>query len=210
VQILSHRGLFRCPEEKNTLLAFRRAFEAGFGIETDVRDRQRTLVISHDPPDAAAPSFRELLALHREVGPQMPLAINVKSCGLAGAIGDLLREFGVASSFVFDMAVPDALEYVRVGVPAFTRASEVEPQPSFYEQARGVWIDCFHEDWITEDVVSRHLAAGKQVALVSPELHKRAHGQVWQRWAAMSCAASDALYICTDHPEAARQLFAGA
>jgi hypothetical protein len=210
MRILSHRGLFRRPDERNTLVAFRRSFEAGFGIETDVRDLQRALVISHDPPDAAAPSFRDLLTLHREVGPQTPLAINVKSCGLAGAIGDLLREFGVRSSFVFDMSVPDALEYLRAGLPAFTRLSEVEQQPAFYQQARGVWIDCFREDWITESVVSRHLVAGKQVALVSPELHGRSHEPVWQRWAAMSCAGSDALYICTDHPEAARQLFAGA
>ena len=131
----------------------------------------------------------------------------MKSCGLAGSISELLREFEVRSGFVFDMAVPDALDYLHVGVPAFTRLSEVEEQPAFYEHAHGVWIDCFYEDWITEGVVTTNLAAGKQVALVSPELHGRPHEPVWRRWAAMACAASDDLFLCTDHPEAAKQLF---
>ena len=46
--ILSHRGFWLSPNEKNLEIAFRRSFEAGFGVETDIRDYQGRLVIAHD------------------------------------------------------------------------------------------------------------------------------------------------------------------
>jgi glycerophosphoryl diester phosphodiesterase len=49
-RILAHRGYWLEPGEKNSLSAFRRAFEGGFGIETDIRDLDGELVVSHDPP----------------------------------------------------------------------------------------------------------------------------------------------------------------
>jgi hypothetical protein len=207
VSMLSHRGLWERPEERNTLGAFTRSFEAGFGTEVDVRDHDRALVISHDPPSGPTLLLEEVLDSHRRIGPALPLALNVKSCGLAAALAELLARYGVASSFVFDMAVPDALDYANRGLAAFTRVSEYEEEPAFYALASGVWVDCFREDWIGDAAVSPHLAAGKSVALVSPELHRRPHEAVWKRWAAAAWAKHPRVYLCTDHPEAARRAF---
>ena len=45
--IISHRGIgFR--KEQNTLGAFAECFKSGFGIETDIRDYNGKLVVSHD------------------------------------------------------------------------------------------------------------------------------------------------------------------
>lgn len=38
MKIISHRGFWHNPSEKNTEMAFCRSFELGFGTETDVRD----------------------------------------------------------------------------------------------------------------------------------------------------------------------------
>ncbi len=195
--------------EKNTLGAFARSFEAGFGVEVDVRDQSRTLVVSHDPPGPGALPLRDVLEAHRRSGPGLALALNVKSCGLADAIADVIREFELTDVFVFDMAVPDALDYVRRGVPAYTRVSEHEAVPAFYALASGVWVDCFAGDWIGEEAVAPHLAAGKGVCLVSPELHGRPHEPAWERWARMACVSDPRLHLCTDHPEAARRRFGG-
>lgn len=46
--ILSHRGYWLKESEKNSIAAFKRSFSMGFGTETDVRDRDGQLVISHD------------------------------------------------------------------------------------------------------------------------------------------------------------------
>ncbi len=81
--ILAHRGCWRENSEKNTRAAFLRAFEAGYGIETDVRDLDGELVVSHDPARRGAMRWGELLDLYVEHGAPGQLAINIKADGLA-------------------------------------------------------------------------------------------------------------------------------
>ena len=50
MQIISHRGFWKSKNEQNTIISFQRSFENGFGIETDIRDLNGKLVISHDIP----------------------------------------------------------------------------------------------------------------------------------------------------------------
>lgn len=49
IKIIAHRGMWFQQDEKNTFPAFERALQNGFGIETDFRDCNGELVISHDP-----------------------------------------------------------------------------------------------------------------------------------------------------------------
>ncbi|AQT06291.1 PI-PLC domain-containing protein [Acetobacter persici] len=53
MQILSHRGFWHTPKEKNSRAAIQRSFKEGFGLETDVRDLlfegESQIVVSHDP-----------------------------------------------------------------------------------------------------------------------------------------------------------------
>ncbi|EAH9987818.1 hypothetical protein E0F82_07000 [Campylobacter upsaliensis] len=49
MQILAHRGFWREKNEQNTLASLAKAFEMGFGIETDLRDGGGgNLLLSHD------------------------------------------------------------------------------------------------------------------------------------------------------------------
>ena len=48
LKIIAHRGFWLEKSEQNSLKAFKKAFENGFGVETDVRDFNGELVISHD------------------------------------------------------------------------------------------------------------------------------------------------------------------
>src|SRR5262245_54059112 len=137
MQIISHRGLWMRAEEKNSQAAFAESFRAGFGAEVDVRDLDGALVVSHDPPTRGALALDAVLEDHRRLGPSLPLALNVKSCGLASRLVEAICRFAVADCFVFDMAVPDALDYVRRGLPAYTRISEHEEQPAFLPFAAG-------------------------------------------------------------------------
>jgi len=212
--ILAHRGLWRHPAEQNGLPALRRALAEGFGIETDIRDRAGQLVISHDPPLADVPLFAELLRIYDEMAPPGMLALNVKADGLQTLLTDALSHHRIARdrSFVFDMSVPDALGYLRHGMPCFTRQSEVEPTPAFVDEAAGVWLDCFREDWIGGDVIRHHVLAGRRVALVSPELHGRDRVAAWGEWRRVFRALQregqgEYLMICTDHPYEARTYF---
>ncbi len=190
------------------MAAFERAFAAGFGVETDIRDHNGVLVIAHDVPTGPKQvTFDEVLQLYKFHDCPGAFAINVKAAGLHNLAASALMSARVPNGFVFDMSVPDALGYLHAGLCTFTRHSEIEPYPAFYERANGVWVDCFTEDWITANVVAEHRAAGKQVALVSPELHGRAHKEVWADWA-MFLRDPDVM-LCTDFPDEAAQTFRG-
>lgn len=207
--VLSHRGCWKGAEEKNSLAAFRRSFSLGFGTETDFRDALGKLVVAHDPPGAGALPADDFFALYAELGQGLPLALNVKADGLQTLLKEALERFGIARYFVFDMSVPDALACVRQGLKIFTRQSELEPSPNLYQEAEGVWMDCFFSDWIQEKDFDAHLQAGKQVCLVSPELQRRPQGPFWERLRKSRVAQSDRLLLCTDFPEEARDFFHG-
>ncbi|UVV76362.1 hypothetical protein NXW84_21120 [Bacteroides fragilis] len=47
MEIIAHRGFWNKESEKNTLTAIKRAIDNGYGFETDYRDNNGTIVISH-------------------------------------------------------------------------------------------------------------------------------------------------------------------
>jgi len=208
VRILSHRGYWKTPAEKNTLAAFERSFRLGFGTETDLRDELGKLVVSHDPPTGKALPAKELFLCHTQLGPDLPLALNIKADGLQRLVRELLEMFAVQDYFLFDMAVPDALSYLRLGMNVFARHSDVEKVPALYAEAGGVWMDSFHGDWFTAADVRAHLDAGKRVCVVSPELHGREYLPLWRRLSGVAAPAGQFL-LCTDHPEEAEGFFHG-
>lgn len=205
--ILSHRGYWKTPEEKNAPVAFERSFALGFGTETDFRDLYGQLVISHDPARQDALPAGAFFATYNKHAINCPLALNIKADGLQTLLAEALAEYRIENYFVFDMAIPDMLGYIKTGLRVFTRQSEYEPEPALYEESQGVWIDGFKSDWVDEVTIEKHLDNGKQVCLVSPDLHGRPYDAFWERLAKMPIATSSDLMICTDHPESARKIF---
>lgn len=207
--ILSHRGYWKMAQEKNTLPSFKRSFSLAFGTETDFRDRGGQLVISHDPAHEQAMLAEEFFSTYRQYAQDLPLALNIKADGMQKLLSAALLEYDVQNYFVFDMAVPDMVGYIRAGLRVFTRQSDYEPNPVLYDQAKGIWIDGFETDWVDEATIETHLKLGKQVCLVSPDLHGRPVDAFWERLKKMPAASNPSLMLCTDHPEEARKLFHG-
>jgi hypothetical protein len=204
--ILSHRGYWKTVAEKNRAVAFERSFDLGFGTETDVRDCLGELVISHDTPLGGEMTLEQFLDY---VGDRdLPLAINIKSDGLAAKLAETMRRRKVHDWFVFDMAVPDMRAHLDAGTPVFTRMSEVEMVPAYIDQASGVWLDMFESQWYDNGVIESLLGQGKRVCIVSPELHGRDPASLWH--SLKDIAAHPRLMLCTDLPELARQYFSDA
>ena len=124
MHILSDRRLWRTPSETNSIVAFCRSFSQGFGCETDIRDFNGQLVISHDIPQQGCLLLCDFLQLHARINSQLPLALNIKSDGLAGEIRQLLRFFKTENYFCFDMSVPDMQDYLSTGLQVYARISE--------------------------------------------------------------------------------------
>ena len=203
MQIISHRGYWLERPERNLKVAFDRSFDLGFGTETDVRDVAGRLVISHDMPSGEEMSLDDLLRIM--AGRNLPLAMNIKADGLCEPLKATFEAHGHSNWFVFDMAVPDMRSYLVSGVCTYTRLSEVEPVPAWLNEAYGIWLDSFGREWYSRAQLAELLAGGKQVCVVSSELHGREQLPLWQLLAEFQGAAN--LTLCTDLPESARSFF---
>lgn len=136
VKVIAHRGWWKEPYEQNTLVAFKRAFDAGIGVELDVRDWNGKLVVSHDPPvyDNDLPDYfsfvLELLGDRDNI-----LAVNVKSCGLAPLFARLNAP---KNWFFFDLPPHEMKDYCTHKLPctvAFVVSKEL-----FGTEDEGQWM----------------------------------------------------------------------
>ncbi len=202
----------------NSLESFANAFQNGFGIELDLRDFDSQIVISHDLPCANAIKLKQLFGLYNDffdlansaINP--PLALNIKADGLQILLQKLLEKYRIKNYFCFDMSVPDMRYFAKSGLKFFTRQSEIEPNPALYDKANGVWCDEFYFHWISKRTILGHLAQNKQVAIVSPELHKREYKSVWREYRAIlesnALQNNPNIFLCTDFPLLAETFFA--
>ena len=207
MEIISHRGFWLTPDEKNTEIAFQRSFESGFGTETDVRDSLGELVISHDPALGGEMPFHEFIKLASRS--HSTLALNVKSDGISRQIIETLSEMKYENYFVFDMSGPEYLTYRRAGHPTFTRISEFENPDLEKVSPAGVWLDAFEsDDWRLDWLIQNNLP-NLRIAIVSPELHSREHLEFWSLLKQLEIHLRQNVVLCTDFPEDAKQYFGG-
>ena len=208
MRILSHRGYWKETKDKNKTIAFERSFSLGFGTETDIRDYKGELVISHDIADKNSILVKEFFEVYKKYNSNLPLALNIKADGLQLKLKKLLAEYDIDNYFVFDMSVPDGLQYLTQDIKAFTRESEYEKIPSFYNKSYGVWLDEFKEHWINKDTIKRHIDKSKQICIVSPDLHKREYTNEWKHYKEIEKELGiNNLMMCTDYPEQAKEFF---
>ncbi|MDC0857260.1 hypothetical protein OAP83_00940 [Rickettsiales bacterium] len=190
------------PDEQK----FKDSRDKNVGFEIDIRDCNGQIVIAHDliQDTKDVITLAKFFEIYNDRQCKNLIAINIKSCGLAKSLKNLLVQFNITNYFVFDMAVPDILDYIKEEVRFFTRQSEYETLPSFYEKADGVWLDEFKGHWITEKAIMTHIEGDKKVAIVSPELHGRGYKDAWKEYKKIiqhNQLNDNDLMICTDFPE---------
>lgn len=209
IDIIAHRGYWLDAVEKNTAIAFTRALENGFGIETDFRDLNEELVVSHDIPTSGAMKATEFVEIYQAHPVSAPMALNIKSDGLCGLIDEFIAHAQFKSVFVFDMAVPDMRGYLQKHIPTFTRLSEYEPHPVFLGSSQGVWLDAFDSEWYSATAITSLLNQKKKMVFVSPELHGRTHLPLWELIKTNHFHRNDLVSICTDFPMQVKEYFYG-
>ena len=80
MKILSHRGFWKNSDEKNKFSSFERTIKNGFGTETDLRDYNGEIVISHDIANNNVLNLDHIFSLFSDL--ELTLALNIKSDGL--------------------------------------------------------------------------------------------------------------------------------
>lgn len=207
IEIIAHRGLWDENNHKNSEEAFRKALELGFGIETDLRDFNGGVVISHDIADANSMSLKNFIAICNDYD-KTTLALNIKSDGLQQLINKQIDN--LQSTFFFDMSVPDSLGYIKNNLAFFTRYSDIELLPPLLEEAEGVWFDCFFSSQFNASSLKGFLDQNKKVMLVSPELHGYTYKDYWSEllcFIKTNANFDGNIGLCTDHPLSAKEFF---
>ena len=179
-------------------------FQNGFGIETDLRDYQEQLVISHNVATPASPLAQALFEAYRAADCTAFLALNIKADGIQDLLKPLLDRYQIKNYALFDMSVPEMVVYEKMHLNFFSRQSELETQPVLYDKACGVWMDEWAEDWISAKAVLEHLENGKYVGIISPEIHGR---NPMHLWGELQQIKDDKVLLCTDVPLEARRFF---
>lgn len=204
-RILCHRGFWASDRDQNTSGALTEALERGFGLETDIRDSNRELVIDHDPPLDSRIRFAAEVKLWQEAGllENRVLALNIKSDGLAIYLQELARPLGNCEYFYFDMSFPQLRQFIQLGLPVAWRVSEYEPLNiealSLLGERVHLWVDSFESDWWLERRHLDLLVRKHPATLVSPEIHGRDPEHVW-KWFAMAIKAGHDVSLVTDRP----------
>ena len=192
-QIFAHRGFWKeggfAP---NSIESLESAFEKGFAVETDVRDQQEEIVVSHDPCGSSTYSSfnQELLALGG-------IAINIKSDGLVSRFAELREHLQESQSFVFDCSFPQILQFRKASIPHALRISEYEKELPWNPDY--IWLDAFNDDWWVKDAKIRKLMDQTPTIIVSPELHGREFLLVWEEFSKLAQEVEN-ISICTDFP----------
>ena len=210
MDILAHRGLWHHKDERNTLASLCNGLDEGFGLETDVRDLNGQLVISHDLPFTDCSVFLEQLLRYYSDGRFTSiLGLNIKSDGLQEKLCRQLLDYNIKNYFVFDMSIPDTLGYLKHDMPIFIRRSDLEHHPELVSLTQGVWLDELIKPWIDSQVLLQQTLEAKAVCIVSSELHGWEHEPQWKQIEDamhLGCPSSK-LLLCTDFPRESERYF---
>lgn len=207
--ILAHRGFWHNEDEKNTKDALFNALADGYGIETDIRDADQNIVISHDAPIGNDKFYlEELLEFYYKEKCTGKIALNVKSDGLIKFFLKIFENklINIKNIFFFDMSIPDQYLYMKAGLPYYERLSEYEKLPSMIEDSSGFWVDNFGNNLEQIDQCLNYINE-KSVCIVSPELHKRDKDEIWKKIRLNYIHKSKNFLICTDMPSEAYNYF---
>lgn len=210
MEILAHRGMWMIEEEKNSYKAIKRAFENGFGIETDIRDYCGRLVISHNIADESCIEVEDVFRTYKELGCGASLALNVKADGIQNLLIELLEKYSIDNYFLFDMSVPEMVVNRHLNLNYYTRQSDIEKECILYDDAKGIWLDSFYDSCILDvKKIMRHIDSGKVVTIVSEELHGRNQAEMWKNLKRTGLHESKKIKLCTDKSTEARRFFYG-
>lgn len=214
--ILAHRGNLTGsePEHENRLDRMAEAMSMGFGLETDIRRHgDGTFYIAHDAATTASADDDDAASRHAALWRRYPtqlVALNVKELGDEEALVAFLSSSAlVAQVMLFDMEliepVPGAtarmFAALHVGLHLAARVSdrgESVERALGIPEARSIWLDEFDTLWATRESISRLRDAGRQVHVISPELHGFDADARLRRWD--DFATWGVHSICTDHP----------
>lgn len=208
--IYAHRGCWADEAEHNSINSILNAIKSGFSIETDVRDFIGKLIISHDPAREFNLSMQDLVLETNEIFSKgkNKIALNIKSDGLSSLMlyDESINKFIKKFCYVFDMSIPDLMQYREKSFNYLIRYSEHEDNFSLYDHSSGIWFDSFDQNYSGLKMILEKYS-NKNIIFVSPELHGKNKDYFWDMVKDFNYHKNDNFCLCTDYPNEAAEYF---
>jgi len=204
MKILAHRGIWKNKKKQNTLSALKNALLMGYGVEFDIRDYEKSIVISHDMPKSKAIKLQDFLKIYNDLESNCLLAINIKSDGIGKKLKSILDKLSITNYITFDMSIPEQVVYSRNKIKFLSRLSDIEKIPILIEKSKGLWVDNFSNFLFNDSYINKMIEQNKTLVFVSPELHK-SKKNLWSKLVKYNSYKK--IYICTDYVEKANEYF---
>lgn len=209
MEIVSHRGFWNSNIPKNSKAAFENSFQNEFGTETDLRDLNGEIVISHDIPTLGEKplTLEEFFEIYNSFKIKKTLCLNIKADGLQKMVNELINKYQIENYFLFDMSIPDHFQYDKIGLKTYFRESEFEKIDYLTTSIKGVWLDAFYDQWYTAKHINDLIEKKLKVAVVSFDLHHRDYEKQWKFLLDHNFHLNENILLCTDNPDKAIKYF---
>ncbi|MDD2385288.1 MAG: hypothetical protein PHP52_00735 [Bacteroidales bacterium] len=144
------------------------------GVEIDVRDFGRNIVLAHDPFVGG-----ELLEDFVKHYNHSTLIINSKSEGIEFKVIELLEKYDIKDFFFLDSSFAIINKFIKIGETRFAvRFSEIESIQNainLKSKSNWVWVDCFLSNPLNKPSFDALKNANYQICFVSPDLVGRSN-----------------------------------
>ena len=145
-------------------------FSAAGGIEFDLRDSNKELILQHDACQEGQ-RFSEFLDF---CPPAKFYIVNIKAEGIEEMAIEMLTKRGIHNFFLLDCGMPSIVRLGRKGerrlAVRFSEYESFETVAAVAPFVSWVWVDVFTRMPLTAAIAAEARALGLKLCLVSPEL----------------------------------------
>lgn len=142
-----------------------------YGIELDLRDYGKELILEHDP-FTGGERFEDFLKSYDKSS----IILNIKSERIEYQVLKLLKKFNISEYFFLDSSFPMIYTLNKEGEKniaiRFSEYESIESVLLMKNRVKWVWVDCFNNFPLNLENYIKLKDAGLKICLVSPELQK--------------------------------------
>jgi len=143
-----------------------------YGVEIDVRDYKKELILSHDPFKNGE-QLKNFLKRYNHG----TLIVNIKSEFIETKILKLLKRFKIKNYFFLDSSYPAIIKLIKKKYYKFAiRVSDYESFENVYKMSpncKWIWLEIFKKVQLKKKDLEHVKKNNIKICLVSPELHKK-------------------------------------
>ena len=147
----------------------------GYGIEFDLRESEKSIIVTHDP-FTYGEDFEYFLS---NLNTNRFLIVNIKGEGFEEKVLQLLKKYKFEDFFFLDCSFPAIVKLSKLGEKRIAmRFSEYESLETVWlnkDRIQWVWVDCFTKFPLTKSIEKQIHSMGLKICMVSPEL--QSHGK---------------------------------